>query len=233
MPNKVKKKRVFWKVVLYLIIAAFVVIAAYAAFGRSMMLRMGTTNEELAAVLPGDELISANVPNFYTYNHAVTINAPKEYVWPYIVQMGYKRAGWYNLDFINNAAAKGDYFYENNRSADRVIPELQNLKVGDRIFLVPEVVGVDVKELVPNEYLLLLGGTAEKAEVTWLYYIKPIGENQVRLIVRWREAQKNDFTTKLMNKLITEPGGCGVQQTLNMNGIKSRAEKDFKAAQNK
>lgn len=224
------RKKWFWKMVLAVFVAALLVVACYAAFGRSMMLRMGATDAEFAIALPGDQYVPESAPNYYTYIHAITIDAPPEYAWPYIVQMGYQRAGWYNLDFINNAAANGKYFYENGKSADRVIPELQTLKVGDKIWLVPAVIGMEVKELVPNQTLLLYGGTAEKADVTWLYYLQPVGENKTRLIVRWRETQKDDFTTRLMNTLITEPGGCGVQQTLNMNGFKSRAEKDYKAS---
>ncbi len=221
------RKKWFWKAVLYLVAAALLVVSCYAAFGRALMLRWGATDAEVAMALPGDQYVPEGAANYYTYIHAVTIDAPPDYAWPYIVQMGYQRAGWYNLDFINNAAANGKYFYENNRSADRVIPELQSLKVGDKIWLVPNVIGMEVKELVPNQTLLLYGGTEEKADVTWLYSLQPVGDNKTRLIVRWRETQKDDFTTKLMNTLITEPGGCGVQQTLNLNGIKSRAERDY------
>lgn len=55
---------------------------------------------------------------------AITIDAPAEGVWPWLVQMGYGRAGWYSLDRWDNGGQP---------SADHIVPELQDVKVGDMI----------------------------------------------------------------------------------------------------
>lgn len=224
------KKKVFGRILLALVCVAVVIVSAYAIFGRQWMLRMGSTTEELAAQMPGDYLLDSAAPHFFTYQQAVTIAAPPQYAWPYIVQMGYQRGGWYNLDFINNASAQGKYFYENGKSADRVILELQTLNKGDLIYLVPDAVKLEVNDLKQDEYLLLRGGNDTKTDVTWAYVLKPVDETHTRLIVRWREVQTGDFMAHVMNKLIVEPGGAGVQQALNIRGIASRAERDFRAA---
>ncbi|UCC43607.1 MAG: hypothetical protein JSU65_10765, partial [Candidatus Zixiibacteriota bacterium] len=71
--------------------------------------------------MAGDELHEN--PNFNA-TRAVTINAPPEEIWPWIVQIGYGRAGFYNFDQLDNGGVP---------SAWRIIPEHQNLKVGDFI----------------------------------------------------------------------------------------------------
>jgi hypothetical protein len=75
--------------------------------------------DEAVRPLPGDELVAdAKV----RWNHAVTIRARPAEIWPWLVQMGCQRAGWYSYDGLDNGGV---------RSADRVVPELQQVQVGD------------------------------------------------------------------------------------------------------
>ena len=76
-------------------------LAVYFAAARPLLLRLGATRAEAAAALPGDEHVS-RPRNLYT--QAVTIGAPAEEVWKWLVQVGWRRAGWYNLDAINRLA---------------------------------------------------------------------------------------------------------------------------------
>jgi hypothetical protein len=76
---------------------------------------------ETRRTLPGDDL----VPNAHSFTHAITIERPRSDVWPWLVQMGAGRAGWYSYDRIDNAGIP---------SLDRVAPELQEIAVGD-VFL--------------------------------------------------------------------------------------------------
>lgn len=85
-----------------------ILILAYVIIGRPWILHMGATESETETMIPGDGLVVN--PN-WQYTQAVTINSPRSIVWGFVVQMGYRRAGWYNLDFINWLAGK-DYFYE-------------------------------------------------------------------------------------------------------------------------
>jgi hypothetical protein len=82
----------------------------------------GSTRQERAARLPGDDIIAE--PTVQT-DHAVTIDAPPSAVWPWVAQMGWGRAGWYTARWVDRLL-----FPANGPSADRVIAELQDIDVG-------------------------------------------------------------------------------------------------------
>jgi hypothetical protein len=85
----------------------------------------GSTREEQDRPLPGDYCTPK--PMAVT-THAITIDAPPERVWPWLVQMGWGRGGWYTARWVDRAL-----FPKNGPSADRIVPELQDLKVGDAV----------------------------------------------------------------------------------------------------
>ena len=89
--------------------------------------RTRATSEEKHKQLPGDELVAQPL---WQATRATTINAPREAVWPWLVQIGYPthRAGWYTPYWMDRVI-----FRIRARSADRIIPELQNLTPGDRV----------------------------------------------------------------------------------------------------
>ena len=66
--------------------------------------------------MPGDELLDQ--PSFQA-TRAISIRAPPEDVWPWLVQIGYGRAGFYAYDLLDNLG--------HGRSAERIRPELQHL----------------------------------------------------------------------------------------------------------
>jgi hypothetical protein len=72
--------------------------------------RWGATDEGVCRAMPGDGL----VPDATSTTRAITIAAPPEQVWPWLVQLGYGRAGWYSYDWIDN---------DNRPSADRILPD--------------------------------------------------------------------------------------------------------------
>src|SRR5438105_3045577 len=82
-------------------------------------MRWGATKAEVAGPVPGDEIVPKAS---FNATRAITIGAPPERVWPWIVQMGYRRAGFYTYALLDNAG------YE---SADRILPEYQDPKAGD------------------------------------------------------------------------------------------------------
>lgn len=220
----------FWSIVKKIIciglIAVVIIAVIYFLFVRSWILRMGVTDEELKMTMPGDGLVNSSSMG---YTQAITINAPKKNVWAYLIQVGYKRGGWYNWDFINGTFIT-DYFYENKKSADRVIPELQNLKQGDKIYLVPQL-GLDVTELKQNEDMLLTSKEGEKYIVVWSFMLKELDKDKTRLYVRWSSELPDSLITKLINLVVIEPGGAGIQQSQMLKGIKKRAEADYSKSQ--
>src|SRR6185436_10437055 len=80
--------------------AAVLGIAAYALVVRPRMLRAGATEAELAEQYPGADLIPGGRRGG---TMATTIDAPPPAVWPWLVQMGCDRAGWYSWDRLDNA----------------------------------------------------------------------------------------------------------------------------------
>ena len=95
--------------------------AVYGCWARPQMLRWGATDEEVAGPFPGAELVREGRRSS---TMAVTIDVPPEQVWPWLVQMGWDRAGWYSWDLLDNSGRP---------SARQVHPEWQDLAVGDRL----------------------------------------------------------------------------------------------------
>src|SRR5262245_11340575 len=109
------------------------VVAAYALVARPRYLRWGATAEEVARRLPGDDLMDAPVGS----TRAITIEAPVQDVWPWLVQLGYGRGGFYSYDWLENvfvALLGGTPGY---RSVDAILPDHQCLRPGDFIPAAP------------------------------------------------------------------------------------------------
>src|SRR5688572_23952859 len=128
---------------------ATVVVTMYLAFIGPWQRRWGSTDEEVGHPMPGDDLLR---PGTHSTTRAITIDAPPRDVFPWLVQIGYERGGWYSYDWIDN---------DGRRSIDRIDPALQDLSVGDRIQMLPGF-GPVVREIVP-EHHILSGGDAD----TW------------------------------------------------------------------
>jgi hypothetical protein len=129
-------------------------------------------------------------------------------VWPWLVQIGLGRAGWYSYDWIDN---------DGRPSADRIVPEFQDLDVGDLIPMLPTY-GPRVRSLERGRYLL--AGDAE--EGTWCLALAP-GEGGTRLISRWRLNRKLTPANALM-MLLSDPGAFIMERKM-LKGIKARAER--------
>ncbi|MDA8217068.1 MAG: hypothetical protein M0Z94_05555 [Dehalococcoidales bacterium] len=164
-------------------------VVAYRAAFRPWHRRWGATDEEVARPLPGDDLVDN--PN-YSSTRALTIAASPESVWPWLVQIGQGRGGFYSYDWLENAVGLGI------RSADHVVEDLQTLKVGDIIAVEPEGNGYSVIAVEPNALLLLFtdGRNGPGAlndhfrqvgmASTWAFVLTLTPEGGTRLLVRWR-----------------------------------------------
>ena len=159
--------------------------AIRAAFLRRMVRRLGAAPDARRA-LPGDELLAAAR---FERTHRAVIDAPPAALWPWLVQLGGGRAGWYSIDRLDNAGIP---------SADRIIPELQRLAPGDVIPGRPgETGGFAVLALDPARALVLGspslvagGGAAGEPfyRVTWAFVLDPVGDDATELLVRVRAA---------------------------------------------
>jgi hypothetical protein len=150
----------------------------------SLSRELGRARSEEDMPLAGDEFLAATR---FQKTHAITIEAPPERVWPWLVQMGARRAGWYSFDVLDNGGLP---------SASRIVPELQHLSVGDRIATIPgskrdfAVLRLEaLRALVLGSPALLPdSANAEQGSMrsTWAFVLEPIGEAASRLTVRVR-----------------------------------------------
>jgi hypothetical protein len=166
--------------------------AAYLLWARPYQLRWGATDEEVQRPMPGDELISN--PK-YLATRAITIEATPEEIWPWLVQMGYKRAGFYGYDIIENLGSPHGI-----HSAKSILPELQHPKVGDEVPISPAG-GLTFYAIEPNRYLIWRGGVGWGG-YTWALY--PVDENRTRLVNRARFNHTWSKPGQLALDLLTE-----------------------------
>jgi hypothetical protein len=156
-------------------IFAAVVAAALGFFGlyRPWHLRWGATSEDLARSMPGDEIVHRPI---FNATRVVSIDARPEDIWPWIVQIGFSRAGWYSYDLFDNLG---------RHSSEQIVPELQHLEVGDLVPLGPgEGSGMFVKEFVPNQSMLWW--TGKDGQTTWAWGLYPMSGGGTRLVTRVR-----------------------------------------------
>jgi hypothetical protein len=185
-------------------LGASTVLVVYRLLIQPWQHRWGATDEEVRRPMPGDDLI----PDASGTTRAITVAAPPEQVWPWLVQIGYGRGGWYSYDWIDN---------DGRPSADRILPELQQLKVGDQILMLPEM-GPRVREIQPNRYFV--AGDHEAS--SWCLALYPTAQG-CRLVSRWRA----DWHMTLANAfwiLLSDPGSFIMERKM-LKGINARAER--------
>lgn len=155
---------------------------------RPWFLRWGATGEEVSRTWPGDEM--APKPASLA-TRAVTIHAPAEEVWPWIVQIGQDRGGFYSYTWLENLVGARIH------NADRILPECQSREVGDTVWMAPrERYGgkgcMRVARLDPGKAMVLVSPddyeTVIKTGVAplgvWSFILDPVDERTTRLIVR-------------------------------------------------
>jgi hypothetical protein len=134
------------------------------------------TADERSRTLPGDEFI-ANAGGSLT--HAATLSGPPAAVWPWLVQMGAGRAGWYSYDRIDNGGRP---------SAWVIRPELQSPPIGTIFPALPgRGDGFRLVALEPKRHLVLAFPHADgRPLTTWSFVLHPVGASATRLVVRAR-----------------------------------------------
>ncbi|MDJ0752088.1 MAG: hypothetical protein QNJ45_01105 [Ardenticatenaceae bacterium] len=197
-------------------------------------LQRGAINTNCQRLLPGDDLI----PNSKIgYTQAITIRAPKSEVWRWLVQIGYRRAGWYTYDFLHRLVGIAGCVDNDRRSATRIIPELQDLRVGDVIEIAPGM-GYTVVGLEPEQVMILQGiwetGKWESVprdaplpekylRSSWVWFLEEIDEKTTRLIVRVRSDHNPGLLSTLTTRIPNELGRL-LMQPRTLRVLKQRAE---------
>lgn len=178
---------------------------------RRRHLHWGATAEEVVGPMPGDGIVLGAQ---YHPTRAVTVGAPPEAVWPWLVQVGCLRAGWYADDLLDNLGRP---------SATRIIPELQELQVGDWVPMGPGEPNDDtafrVHSFEENRWLLWT-----KPDCTWAWALRPEPDGRTRLVTRVRlHHDRSRPLYALLGVVLMELGDFAMMRRM-LLGIKARAE---------
>jgi pimeloyl-ACP methyl ester carboxylesterase len=152
------------------------------------------------STLTGDDLLPAARAEV---THHVDIETTPERVWPWLVQMGRRRGGWYSWDLLDNGGLP---------SADRIVPELQKLAAGDILPIKAKgsdgfaVLLLDApRALVLGDPSLLPGRTRSDPHApraTWAFVLEPLGPAATRLHVRVRAEYERSLAASLLRPLV-------------------------------
>lgn len=224
-------------------VAAIVVMAVvdvHTLLIRPWHAGWGATDDEIAESLPGDALVSQ--PKISS-THALTIQGSVAEVWPWLVQMGQGRAGFYSYEWIENLKGL------NIHNSDQILPEFQDLKVGESMPLAPDGGGVPIAFLDPNRTLVLGGRVYEQSkgplaledffrilpgfivkspgayyEASWGFFLRPVDAHTTILIERFRmDWTPNALGNNFYYHCILEPGRLVMERKM-LLGIKKRVE---------
>jgi hypothetical protein len=183
---------------------------ATAPLYRRWHQRWGATDAELAAPMPGDDLIDDVA---YLATRAITIDAPPADVWPWLVQVGCLRAGFYANDLLDNLG---------HPSAHRILPEYQSLEIGQWVPMSPtpsDTTAFKVAGFEPAQWLLW-----HQPLSTWSWTLTELPGTRTRLVTRLRiHVDWRHPAISLLSVVLNEFGDFPMMRRM-LLGIRDRAE---------
>lgn len=198
----------------------------YALWVRPRLLTWGATPEEVSIAYPGDDLVPDADSSLFTM--ATTLPAPPQKVWPWLVQMGYGRAGWYSRDRLDNGGKP---------SADRIVPEWQDLQVGQRLIEASDGRSwFTVERLEPGQTLALRMTAAlpsgrsfdpsgplprAYADGVWSFNLRPAPGGRTRLVARMRGKTRPQALIRPFGLVVGDPAHF-IMQTRQFHGLRTR-----------
>jgi hypothetical protein len=212
----------------YTILGVLVVAGLIYHLGlRHWCLRWGTTSAEVHAALPGDEL-------FPVYSseatHAITIHATPQQIWPWLMQIGQDRSGFYSYTFLENLVGA------DMPKVERLMSEWKPRAPGETVwFATPRRFGGQGKMIAvivePNrEFAMIAPGDWQRLQIgghahegIWSFTLQPIDGGQTRLIARIRGGTPPTLTSRLMGRLFWEPAHFVMEQKM-LRTIRDLAE---------
>ena len=178
---------------------------------RRRHLRWGATDAEVGGQMPGDEIVPRTS---FCATRAITIDAPPQAVWPWIVQLGFGRAGFYSYDVFDNAGRP---------SATRILAEFQDPQVGDWMPMaskVSETTAFKVTAFESGEWLLWA-----KPDSTWSWKLTPLPGGGTRLVTRLKQRyQWESPGIAVFTLVLLEVGDFPMMRRM-LTSIKARAER--------
>ncbi len=211
-------KKLIQRSALILLLVLVVAGLAYHLGLRNWCLRWGTTPAEAQATLPGDDLFPVYAGQA---THAITIHATPEQVWPWIMQIGQDRGGFYSYTIFENM------FGCDMPKVEHLVPEWKPRLVGETVwFATPRHFGGQGKMIPaiiePNRAFVMVsandwqrlqaGGRA--TEGMWAFTLEPMGDGQTRLIARVRGGTPPTLASQLVGRLFWEPAHFVMEQKM-------------------
>ncbi len=211
------------KILSIVTIAGAAGLGAYVLFFRPWQRRWGASDEEVDSELPGDELVPyADVVE----TRVVTIKAAPAAIWPWLVQIGQGKAGFYSYERLENMAGL------KMKNAEGINPDWQHLQAGDIVPAEPGGKGFKVYALEPERVLVLGGREGEEGvfegftqmfpELSWAFVLVPVDSEHTRLISRLHGSSRSSFWNKLTGYFF-EPIEFLMTRGM-LLGLKKRAE---------
>jgi hypothetical protein len=210
----------------------------YLLVVRPWHMNWGATDEEVRKRLPGDELV---LHPMLESTRALTIRAPAQEVWRWLVQLGQDRGGFYSYDRLENLAGADIH------NVDRIVPRMQHLKVGDFVPMAPvewsvPTGGFTVVRIEPERAIVWRQGWPDDLDNmspselqergTWAFVLEKVDEETTRLILRERSGLKPRMRDVLLNYLFIERQHFIMERRM-LKGIKERAERAQTARTNR
>lgn len=207
-------------------------VLLYSTLVRSWMRNWGASEDVVKTKLAGE---SAAVTPQYQSRRAITINAPADVVWRWLMQIGQGRGGFYSYDWLENL------FGLDIHSADRIVPEFQNLGLGDFVAAEPNhVAGWRVTEIDPPRSLVLTVSIEQPASTdappldpnafsgVWIFQLNTIDKSSCRLIADFSADFESGPLPAALPALLLEPVHFIMERKM-LIGLKERAERSFSA----
>ena len=209
-----------------------IIIAGYLTlFLKTVRSQWGMQEEEKNRKYPLDEIIPNPSSGF---SHGINIDAPAEYVWPWIAQMGAGRGGFYSYELLEHIAGLKIY------NSDEILPQFQNPKVGDEIPFgaglgYPLILSDPGKAMAievamdadtNNSYDVTAEPPQNFLHITWLWYIERVHDTHSRFISRNRVDTNRSFKNRLVFGWLAEPIIFAMDRKMCL-GIKRRAERSY------
>ncbi|HEU5087941.1 MAG TPA: hypothetical protein VFT99_10865 [Roseiflexaceae bacterium] len=207
------------------VVTYIILLALYAVAIHPWLMTWDATEGEQRLALPGDSLAASPDSSF---TRAITINAPADRIWPWLVQIGQDRAGFYSNDWLENIIAA------NIHNADTIHPEWQRRQVGDVVRLIPDsylaglagrlIAGQSGAAVGPR--IWLLEPPRVIADSPGRFVLVPIDEHSTRLLFRESLAANTPpggVFGAAVGRLAWDPVHFVMVQRM-LRGIKERAE---------
>lgn len=175
------------------------------------MRNVNANSAEKRQSLPGDAIVASPMINS---THAISIDVSPDQVWPWIVQLGQGRGGFYSYTFLENLLGC------HMSNADRIYAEWQQVSVGDAVPIHPRFAPLVVKEIQAGRHLVLW----QRASFvwSWTFVLKPGDGGGSRLVVRTRVSKPGLLTSVLLWPAMT--AGHYIMERKMLMGIKQRSE---------